>query len=294
MSDLDRFELFTQVVKSGGISQAAQALDISKAAVSKQIKHLEQTVNTLLFTRYKQRLQLTPQGEALFTQCLRLQRELNEARNICQAFDAEPTGDLHVVVFVYFAQQLIFPRLKQFLATYPKLNLRIDTTERVPDFINEQIDLAIGFSLPVPNAGEVIQQRMATTRYVLCASPDYFTENGIPKDLNDLAKHRYIEHTSRSSTQTLKLKPQYQVIVTPYLLLNSVNAMIDCARQGIGLVQLPFYMVKTLLNNGELIEVLKDYQAVDAGVYYHYLKQRYMQPKIRKFIDYFLLKERND
>lgn len=288
MSDLDRFEIFTHVVQLGSITEAAKQLRVSKASLSKQIKQLEQKFNITLFTRYKQRLLLTPEGETLFTQCLRLRRELDDARNICLGLNHEPEGDLHVVVFSYFAKNLIFPKLKGFLEKYPKIKLQVDTTERVPNFIQEQIDLSVGFSLPVPNPGEVIQKRMATTCYILCASPKYFQEKGMPKDLNDLHQHQYIEHTSRSINKALKLKSGYNISLKPYLLLNSVSSMIECATQDLGIIQLPLYMLDELLKQDKLIEILPEYQATNASVYYHYPKLRYMQPKVRKFIDYFL------
>ncbi len=288
MSDLDRFELFTYVAQLGGITQAAKKLRLTKASLSKQIKRLEVQLQTQLFDRHKRALQLTPQGEALLEQCLRLKRELDETRSICQQFNQEPQGRLHVVCFNYFARKLIFPRLKDFLKRYPKINMTIDLTERVPDFYEEQIDIAVGFSLPVPNPGEVIQKRMATTRYILCASPHYFKEMGKPKKLDDLQQHRYIAHTSRSIDQVIKLKPGYQIHLEPYLVINSVSAMIDCAKEGLGLVQLPLYVLEDSFKQGALLEVLPDYQASHASVYYHYPKRRFVQPKVRAFIDYFL------
>ncbi len=288
MADLDRFELFTRVAEIGSITHAAEQLRMTKASLSKQIQRLEADLNINLFLRHKQRLHLTPEGQTLLFQCKRLCKELENTRDLCQAFHEEPTGTLHIVVFTYFAQRLIYPKLKGFLQLYPKLKLIIDPTEKVPDFTREQIDIAVGFSLPVPNPGEVIQKRILTTRYVLCASPGYFKLYGQPKHLKDLAHHRYIGHTERIGEYTIRLKPQYSLQLQPYLLASSVSAMIECAKQGLGLIQLPLYVLEEYLNTGELIEVLSEYQADNAYVFYHYPKYAHPQPKIRKFIDYFL------
>ncbi len=288
MSDLDRFELFAEVAQLGGITVAAKALGVSKALLSQQIKRLEQQFQITLFNRHKQRLTLTPAGELLLTQCLKLKRELDNARNLlCGGLHDKPKGNLHVVVFPYFAEQLIFPKLKAFLASYPELSLQIDTTERVPDFMDEKIDLSIGFSLPVPNPAEVIQKRMVSTNYLLCGSPGYFKQKGIPKTLNELYQHQYIEHSSRIGC-SLKLKSDHSLLLKPHLVLNTVRSMIECARRGAGLIQLPCYMVNELTEQNQLLAVLTEYQATDASVYYHYPKLNYMQPKVRKFIDFFL------
>ncbi len=290
MSDLDRFELFTYVAQLGSLTQAAKQLDLTKASLSKQIKRLEADFAIALFARNKQRLILTTQGEALLEQCLRVKREVEEARNICKQFHAEPEGELHVVAFKHIADKLIFPKLKNFLTKYPKIRLQLDTTERVPDFFAEQIDLAVGFNLPVPNPGEVIQKSMGTTRYVLCASPTYFAEKSQPNTLDDLLEHFYIGHVSRPDDQILRLKPGYHSAIKPHLLVNTVDSMLECAKQGLGLIQLPLYVVEDYLQRGELIEVLAEFQATNTNIYYHYPKFRYMKPKVRKFIEYFLEK----
>ncbi|HVV69251.1 MAG TPA: LysR substrate-binding domain-containing protein [Gammaproteobacteria bacterium] len=285
MSDLHRFELFIYVAQATSLTAAADALGITKASLSKQIKRLESDYQVDLFARQGQRLHLTEQGRLLLSQCLRLKKELEDTRAICRQFNEEPEGDLHVVVFDFFARQLIYPKIKSFLETYPKIKLVIDTHERMPDFNREQVDLAVGFSLTAP--AEIIQRRMASTRYVLCASKQYFAENGMPHTLEDLSRHHYIEHKVRSA-QPLKLNAGYKIILQPYLLLNSVSAMIECAKEGLGLVQLPLYLLEKILAQGELIEVLAEYQATGASVYYYYPKYRYVQAKVRKFIDFFL------
>ena len=240
-----------------------------------------------MFSRYKQRLRLTEQGKILLAQCLRLKRELDDARSICQQFIEEPEGSLRIVAFGYFANQLIFPKLKEFLQRYSRLELFIDTSERIPDFEREQVDIAVGFSLPAPM--DIIRRRMTTTHYVLCAAPEYLARVGYPIHPKDLKNHYYIGHSSRPENQIIKLKCDYQLSLRPYISLNSCSSMIACAKQGLGLIQLPHYLLENLLNNGEVVEVLKNYQATGANVYYYYPKYRYVQSKVRKFIDFFLL-----
>jgi len=287
MSDLDRFELFTYVAQCNSLTHAASLLNVTKASLSKQIKRLEADLKVDLFSRYGQRLKLTEQGKVLLLQCLRLKKELDDARSICQQFIEEPEGILHIVAFEFFAKQLIFPKLNAFLHQYPKLELIIDISERIPNFEREQVDIAVGFSLP---AGmDIVRSKMATTRYILCASPEYFTEFGTVNTLKDIQNHRYIGHSSRPENQIINLKPNYKLSIKPYLLLNSVSAMIECAKNGLGLIQLPSYLLDDYINRGELVEVLEPYQAINANVYYYYPKYRYVQPKVRKFVDYFLL-----
>lgn len=288
MSDLDRFELFTSVAQTGSLTLSAKQLQLTKASLSKQIKKLEADLHVDLFSRTGQRLRLTDQGEVLLQQCLRLKKELEDTRAVCEDFHAIPKGTLHIVVLDFFAKKIIYPRLNQFMEKFPELEIFIDTSERIPDFETEQVDLAVGFSLEAPD--NVLQRSMATTRYVMCSSPEYFKKHGKPETLNDLLQHFYIGHSARKEVRNTHLKPGYEIKIKPSLILNNVAGMIACAKNGLGIVQLPLYLVEDFLESGELVEVLSSYQAINAPVFYFYPKFRHPQPKVRCFIDFFLPK----
>ena len=286
MSDLDRFEIFAHVAQTCNLSQTSKHLQLTKASISKQIKKLEVDLGVDLFLRNGQRLHLTDQGEILLQQCLRLKKELDDTRAICKDFHAIPKGILYVVALDYFAKKLIYPRLDGFISKYPQLEIILDISERVPDFEHEQADIAVGFSLVAPN--NVIQRSLTATRHIMCASPAYIKKYGEPETLNDLREHRYIGHYARNEICNTHLKSGNEIKIKPTLVLNNVAGMIECAKAGLGIAQLPHYVLEELLNSGELIEVLSSYQAVNAPVYYFYPKFRYTQPKVRCFIDYFL------
>jgi DNA-binding transcriptional LysR family regulator len=286
MTDLDRFVLFTHVAQANSLSQAAKQLQISKAALSKQIKKLEIELHVDLFSRNGQRLHLTDQGITLLQQCLRLKKELDDTHAVCEDFHAVPKGMLHVVALDFFAQKLIYPRLQKFLKKYPQLEITIDISERIPDFEREQVDIALGYSLIAPD--HVIQRSMTTTRHIMCASPAYLKKHGTPKTLEDLLQHHYIGHSARHEICSTHLKPGYEIKIKPTLKLNSVFGMIECAKQDLGIVQLPLYLLEESLREGTLVEILAPYQARDAQVYYFYPKFRHTQPKVRCFVEFFL------
>ena len=287
MSDLDRFEYFVHVAKAGSLSEAAQQLGMTKASLSKQIKKLESELAVDLFSRAAYRLSLSPFGEQLLEQCLRLKRTLDDTRMLCNRFHDQPKGMMHVQAFSYFAQTLIFPRLEAFQKRYPRLEVSISLEERMPHFEKDQCDLALGFSLPVPDQEDIIQCRMGSTRYVLCASKAYWLQHKKVNTIEDIEDHRIISHTSRGDKHLVFTKP-HQISIQPSLCVNRVEAMIECACLGLGLVQLPLYMMQNYLDSGALVEVLPDIQKKDVSIYYYYPKYRYTQPKVRAFIDYFL------
>ncbi len=286
MTDLKRFELFTIVAKLGSLTKAASSLSINKAALSKQIKKLEQELSVDLFSRKGQRLSLTHEGDVLLQQCLKLQLEIDNTRALCSEFFSAPKGDLHVVILDYFAKKFIYPHLAAFKQQYPEVNLFFDVSERIPDFENEVADLAVGFFLVAPE--NLIQRRMYSTRYVMCSAKSYFDSHGIPEKLEDLMNHIYIGHASRDEICSTHLQPGYHLKLKPSIIFNNVSGMIASAKLGIGIVQLPLYLVENEITSGQLIEVLTDYQLQDAPVFYFYPKYRHSQPKVRCFIDFFL------
>ena len=221
MSDLNRFELFTHVAQTGNLTQSAKLLQLTKAALSKQIRKLEADLHFDLFSRTGQRLHLTDQGEVLLQQCLRLKQEIENTRAMCEDFHTEPRGLLYIVALDFFAQKIIYPRLNKFIQKYPKLEILIDASEHIPDFEREQADIALGFSLSAPD--NVIQRRMATTRYVMCASPEYFKKYGEPKTLDELLQHRYIGHKAREEVRSTHLKPGFEIKLKPVLVVNNAT-----------------------------------------------------------------------
>lgn len=286
MSELDRLEVFAQIAKLGSITRAAEQLGVSKPALSRQLKRLESDLKVDLFTRKNLRLHLTETGKILLSQCERLQRELDDTRAICRGFHEEPIGDLHVVALEFFAKKYIYPKLNEFMKQYPKLNIFIDTSERVPDFEKDKIDVAVGFTLTMPD--DIVQRKMETFNYVMAASKQYLDLHGRPEKLKDLLEHDYIGHVVREEVRTTNLKKPHQLRVKPRMVLNRVENMIDCAKLGLGIVQLPTYLLDASLADGSLEEVLSEYQATEVGVYCYYPRFRYIQPKVRKFIDFML------
>lgn len=286
MSDLDRFEIFTVIAETESLTRAAQLLGVSKPALSRQLKRLEEELNIDLFTRENLRLHLTETGRLLLAQCQRLKKELEETRAICAGLHDEPQGVLRIVALEFFARKLIYPKLEKFMARYPRLKIYIDSSERVPNFEKDKVDIAVGFTLPMPD--EIVQKKMQNIRYVMAASPKYFDQYGRPENLKDLLQHQYIGHKVRDEVRAMNLKSPNKIKLEPNIILNNVEAMIECARNNLGIVQLPCYLLEKYLLSGELIEVLTEYQASQLGVYAYYPRYRYTQPKVRKFLDFML------
>lgn len=286
MSQFDAIETFVLVVEENNFARAAKRLHISAAAVSKQITLLEKHLGVQLLKRTTRQLALTEMGGAYYEQCKRILSEIQHADALVSEFHKEPKGLLRVVCANYFAKRFIVPRLAEFMRRYPKVILELELAERMPDLARENIDLLFGVSLLADP--ELVQRKISSTHYVICASPAYLKKYGIPKKPNDLLQHHYITHTMRKPNNVLVFKDKQQIQLQPILRLNDAEAIKACALQGIGIVKLHEYMVREELATGKLQEVLEKYREPDQSIYLYYQPMRYLQPKIRCFIDFML------
>lgn len=284
MPDLLYMRSYILVSELGSLAAAAKKLGISAAAISKQITKLESDLGVQLLRRTTRSLELTEIGKSYLEQCKRIFEEVDAASNLISQSKATPHGALKVVSGRHFAASYIVPHLKQFLKKFPEIELNLELAERMPDLEQESIDLLIGMSLSANN--NVIQKKIATTRYCFCAAPDYLKKHGTPHKPRDLVHHRYITHSMRKPTDEIQFKKEV-VKVHPYLLVNDVETLLQLAKEGLGIVMVHYYAACEMIVNGLLVEVLDEYLDQSIPIYVAYPERRFLSAKVRCFIDFF-------
>ncbi len=286
MSKLERIQAFLSVVEQNGFGNAAKKEGVSTAAISRQIAGLESELKVELLQRTTRLVTLTEIGAEYYQHAKKALTQLDEAEKEISESRDEPSGLLHVTSSRYFADKYLLPRIAEFMALYPKLQIKIELAERFPDLKDENIDIIFGVSMEGPPT--LVRRRVATTRYVLCASKAYLEKYGEPKVPADLSTHRYITHSMRKPDNVVAFKNNKEVYVKPILWLNDSRAMSECAIEGMGIVRLHDYIVASALKDGRLIEILPEYSERSQPVYLYYQKRRFLQPKIRRFIDFYV------
>jgi DNA-binding transcriptional LysR family regulator len=285
MSKFERITAFIDVVESNSFAAAARKQGVSTAAISRLVSRLESELKVELLKRTTRKISLTEIGSTYYQHCKKVLEGFKEAELAISESQVEATGTLNIISSRYFAIKKLIPRLSDFMAQNPHLQIHFELAERNPDMALEEIDILFGVSME--KSDELIRKRVATTRYILCASPKYINENGLPLTPHDLIKHRYITHSMRTPNNIIQFKNNNQIIVQPMLWLNDTRAMRECAILGMGIVKLHDYMVMDAIQDGRLIEILSEFQEPPSPVYLYYQQSRYLQPKIRKFIDFF-------
>lgn len=292
MSQLEQIDTFVKVIENNSFAQAAKLLGISPAAVSKQINALEKRLSVQLLTRTTRKLALTNVGENYYQQCRRVLSELHDADALVSHVQKEPMGELRVAATSYFGSRYIVPYIAEFMALYPKVILHLELAERFPDLTRENIDILVGISMEGPP--ELVRRKIGSGYYILCATPAYLKKYGTPKKPTDLLQHRYIEHEIRYPSGIINFKGGQSIQVEPILFLNNSKEMQACALQDIGIVKLHQYAVKDVLKEKKLIEILPECRDSPKNVYLFYQHSRYVQPKIRHFIDFLINKMEMD
>lgn len=282
---LERIQTFIMVIDLHSFSVAAKKLKVSPAAVSKQIGELERDLKALLIERTTRRLSLTEAGRIYYEQCRRLLEEVKETEAIASKLNAEPSGTLRVFAARHIGLRAIVANLKSFLELYPKVRVDLELGERMPDPSREDLDLIFGVSVAGPDLW--IQKKIGETRYVLCASPEYLAQRGTPEKPSDLVHHQTIIHKMRKPENQIEFKVGEGIEITPLLKFNDTEAMLECTLKGFGIAHFHEYVVKNLIQEGKLVEVLASFGKPKAALFLYYPPRRFLQSKVRIFIEYF-------
>jgi DNA-binding transcriptional LysR family regulator len=291
MERLNEMITFARVVETKSFSAAALVLGTSKSMVSKQVSQLEHALGVRLLNRTTRSMSLTEIGSAYYEHCARIAQEIDAAGQTVSQLQVEPRGVLRMTTPVVFASLHLAPALKSFIQRYPQVEVELNASDRLVDVVEEGYDLAIRItSNPIPT---MVARKLAAVRWVTCAAPEYLAEHGTPQAPQDLLQHQCLTNPGQSgygSGWRYWMDGREQVVNTHgSFRVTSSDVLIQLALGGMGLVLFPTYMVGQYLRSGRLVEVLADCVAYpNATLVATYMPNRYLQPKVRAFIDHLL------
>src|SRR5690606_37214016 len=188
--DWDKLRIFLAVADAGSLTHAGDALHLSQSAVSRQIRALEESLNTTLFHRHARGLILTEQGELLFDATTSMNKRLDAAAARIRDSEEEVFGELRVTTTIGFGTLWLAPRLPKLYEKYPDLKIDLMLEERVLDLPMREADVAI--RMKEPSQADLIRRRLMNIRMRLYATPEYLAEHGTPASMEDFTQHRLI------------------------------------------------------------------------------------------------------
>lgn len=291
MERLVEMMTFAKVVETKSFSAAAAALGTSKSLVSKQVGLLESALGVRLLNRTTRRMSLTEIGAAYYEHCARIAQEIDAAAETVTQLQVEPRGTLRLTSPVIFASLHLAPALETFLARHEEVEVELNATDRVVDLVEEGYDLAIRITdSPSQN---MVARKIAPVRWVTCASPEYLATHGIPTTPQDLMQHQCLTYQGvpamRSGWRYLVGNREVSIYPNGRVRVNNSEVLLHMALDGIGIILFPTYILGPYLKSGRLKEILPDSVGnPDMSLYVTYLPNRYMQPKVRAFIDHLM------
>lgn len=287
---MDRFQemkVFTAVVDAGSFVGAAGELDLSKAAVSRLVAELEGRLGVRLLHRTTRRLSLTVEGQTFYTRCKSVLADVDEAEAEITAKSGKATGLLKINVPVTFGLLQLAPLWPQFMRKNPEVTLDITLNDRVVDLVEEGYDMAVRIArLP---SSSLISRQLASTRLVLCASPQYLKKHGRPKHPDELAQHCTMSYSLVSLGEQWEFdgpEGKASVRITPQLKSNSGDTCRAAALGHAGIILQPDFMIGADLAAGTLVELLPEYRGPTLGIHAVYPSRRHVAPKVRLLVDY--------
>ena len=288
ISDLTAQATFAQVVEAASFSAAARALGLSKSAVSKQVSRLEARLGVQLLNRTTRRLSLTEAGAVFYEGCQRMLAEAEAAEQAVTHLAAAPRGHLRLNAPMSFGILHLSPLLPALLRRCPELTVDLTLNDRLVDLVEEGYDLAIRIGR-LPDSS-LIARRLAPSRAVLCAAPAYLEEQGLPDRPRDLKRHAGLIYSYQADGATWRLTGpagSERVPVAGRFRVNNGDALRQAALGGLGIAQLPTFIVGDDLRTGRLRRVLPDWEvAAEAAVHAVYPATRNLSPKVRVVIDF--------
>jgi LysR family transcriptional regulator for bpeEF and oprC len=290
---MDRFDAmlaFTRVVELGSFTKAALSLNLPKTTISVQVQALESRLRVKLLNRTTRRVSVTTDGAAYYERAVHLLQELDETEALISQVTANLKGRLRVDVSGSLGRHIIVPALPDFLERYPEISLEMGCNDRRVDLLEEGVDCVIrGGQL---NDLSLVARRLASLKLVTCASPAYIAKYGMPQTPADVERHTGIHYFSSSyggkvfDFDFAKDGVKTELMAGKRVLFNDGEACTQAAIAGVGIAQLPSYMVQNYIASGALVVVLGTYLSDDIPIHALYPQNRHLSTKVRAFIDW--------
>ncbi|CAN94929.1 LysR-family transcriptional regulator [Sorangium cellulosum So ce56] len=259
---LDEMRAFLEVARRQSFSAAARALGLTSSSVSKQVARLEERLGAQLLRRTTRRVSLTEAGSLYAERADRILSDIEEARRAVADLDGTPRGTLRISAPTVLGSIRVAPAVLACRAKYPELRIDLDLTDRIVDLVAERIDVAVRLAAEISPAS-LVARRLADDLRVLCASPRYLRRHGTPRRLEDLADHDCITLNLDPVARWTLVGPEGERVVPVSGTFRSSDTITlrDAAVAGVGLANLPDYVVQDQLESGALRRVLPEYGA---------------------------------
>ncbi|MBV8603761.1 MAG: LysR family transcriptional regulator [Pelomonas sp.] len=286
----DAMRSFVRVAELASFTQAAQVLGLPKASVSGAVQRLEAELGTRLLHRTTRRVQLTPDGEAFLERCKDLLADLDELQQLFRPARAGLQGRLRVDMPAGVARLHVLPRLPEFMAAHPQLQIELSSTDRRVDLVREGFDCVLRVGSLAESS--LVARPLGRLPQLNLASREYVRAHGLPRRLEDLAGHRLIHYAPTLGARAAGFEyvdaagaPQ-QFAMAGALTVNNSEAYEAACLAGAGIIQAPGLGLRELIEDGRLVVLMPDHCAPSMPVSLVYAHRRQLAQRVQHFMNW--------
>ncbi len=286
---MDRFHqmsVFVAVAEEQGFAAAARRLHMSPPAVTRSIAGLEEHLGVKLLQRSTRFVKTTEVGVRYLEDTRRILLEVEAADETAHGINATPRGQLAVTAPVLFGRMFVMPGVVEYLKQYPETDVSVMFLDRVVNLLEEGMDVGVRIGRLPDSSMRALP--VGSVRIILCASPAYLQEHGVPEKPEDLQNHRMIASRAGNHLLDLRFKTEgheRDMQFRARLISNTNDAAIEAALQGYGITRVISYQVAAYLQSGELQTVLEDGEPDPLPINILHREGRHAASRIRAFID---------
>ncbi len=295
MLDWDRIRVFHAVAEAGSFTRAAEGLNLSQSAISRQMGALEEDLGTALFHRHARGLVLTEQGEILHEAARSVAARMRDAQAHLSESKDKPAGHLRINTTIGFGVGWLTPHLAEFCNRYPEIKLTLLVQDSEVDLAMREADVAI--RLQAPTQPDLVRRKLMVGHTHLYAAESYISARGEPATLDALDEHALIVYGNETAPPAPSLnwlvhvgQGDQEPVRQAKLMVNNVIAMLRAAESGMGIATLPDY----LAHGRQLVRVLPHVEGPSFTSYFVYPEELRNSKRVAVFRDFLLEKVGNE
>lgn len=294
MDKLHAINLFCRVIESQSFTRAAEQENMSLAMASKLVAQLEAHLNVRLLQRTTRKITPTEAGLLFYQRCQPILNELREAEECVSNTSSSLHGKLAMSVPMDFGSRFIAPYLGQFLESYPNLALHLDFNDRRVDLVAEGYDLVLRIGKLEDSS--LVVKKIAQSQHLIVASPLYLAKIGTPLTLKDLDSHTCLLYENHQQWHFIENGHQIKYRPNGKVVSNNGHALVQMAKAGLGIINIPKFLIKDELASGALVPILTQLNQEKFDISLLYPHRRYLSPKVKIAIAFFeqLMEEQQD
>lgn len=295
---MDRFtemQVFVAVAECEGFAAGARKLKISPPAATRAVADLEHRLGVKLLNRTTRYVRVTDAGQRYLDDAKRILAQVAEADEAAVGINGSPRGHLVITAPVLFGRMYVMPAIVEYLQKYPDTEVSAMFVDRVVNLLEEGVDVALRIGELSDSSFKAL--KVGTVRRVVCASPAYIEQHGLPLHPDELHNHPIIVASNLGPNVEWRFLDNHQtsiVRIKPRLTVTSNDAAIEAAVEGLGITRLISYQIAPQLESGQLKIILSEFELPSMPIHILHREGRQSSVKIRAFIDLVAEKLRAD